>query len=111
MSHAAVARSPFTSSMLDTLLTRWHDAPWLPNIAPQAPADPMAQARELIALTLGPCADRLDAQDRSLYARLLAASDRHELRSAFFTCFDLMVRTRGPAIAMVRLRELHRLVG
>ena len=111
MRHAAVASSPFTASMLDTLLTRWQEAPWLPTVAPQIPADPMASALELIAQTVGPFEDRLGPHDRCVYASLMALSDSDELRDAFFTCFDLMVRTRGPAIAMVRLRELHRLLG
>lgn len=111
MSHAAVARSPFTASMLDTLLMRWQEAPWLPNVAPQIPADPLAHARELISQTVGSHAERMSAHDRAAYARLLSLGDADELREAFFTCFDLMVRTRGPAIAMVRLRELHRLLG
>lgn len=110
MSHATFAEPPSTSSMLDMLMARWQLAPRQDTAAHEAPGDAMERARNTIVQTVGHYVTYLEPADQALYATLIATTDPESLRGLFFQCFDLMVRTRGPAIAVLRLHELYRLM-
>jgi hypothetical protein len=103
----------FTPSMLDALLARWsslpgHDA----SVGSEhsSPAQRMNQARDILRATLDDLLPCLSPGDQALYARLLAARELHAWRTHFFDCFDLMARTRGAAIAVLRLHALYSLL-
>lgn len=110
MSQATVAEWPSTSSMLDMLMARWQLAPRHETAAHESPGDAMERARATIEQTVGHYVSYLEPADQALYATLIATTDPESLRDLFFECFDLMVRTRGPAIAVLRLHELYRLM-
>jgi hypothetical protein len=110
MSQATVAEWPSTSSMLDMLMARWQLAPRHETAAHESPNDAMERARATIEQTVGHYVSYLEPADQALYATLIATTDPESLRDLFFECFDLMVRTRGPAIAVLRLHELYRLM-
>lgn len=109
MTHASLAESPSTSCMLDLLIARWQVSPHA-ELFSDEPVDTMERARNTIVQTVGHYVDYLEPSDKALYASLIAASDAPALRALFFQCFDLMVRTRGTALAVLRLHELYRLV-
>lgn len=109
MTHASLAEAPSTSCMLDMLISRWQVSPRAESLSAE-PADAMERARSTIIQTVGHYVDYLEPGDQALYAQLIAASDAPTLRALFFQCFDLMVRTRGTALAVLRLHELYRLV-
>jgi hypothetical protein len=110
MSRATVAEPPSTSSMLDMLMARWQLAPRHDMATHECPGDAMERARATIVQTVGHYVNYLESADQDLYATLIGATDPESLRGLFFECFDLMVRTRGPAIAVLRLHELYRLM-
>lgn len=110
MSHATVAEPPSTASMLDMLMARWQLAPRHDTAAHESPGDAMERARTTIVQTMGHYVNYLEPADQALYTTLISTTDPESLRDLFFECFDLMVRTRGPAIAVLRLHELYRLM-
>jgi len=110
MSHATAAEPPSTSSMLDMLMARWRLAPRHDTAAHESPGDPMERAHTIFVQTVGHYVNYMEPADQALYATLIATADPESLRSLFFECFDLLVRTRGPAIAVLRMHELYRLV-
>lgn len=110
MSHAAFADSQMTASMLDMLMARWQMAP-RPDPQPhESPSAAMERARGIVVQTVGHYVNYLEAPDQALYATLISLTDPEALREHFFQCFDLIVRTRGPAIAVLRMHELYRLL-
>ena len=110
MSHAAFAESQLTASMLDMLMARWQTAPRPAAPPHESAADALERARGIVVQTVGHYVNYLEASDQALYATLISLTDAEALRELFFECFDLMVRTRGPAIAVLRVHELYRLV-
>lgn len=101
----------FTPSMLDTLLARWSSLPdHHARIDHTSPAHRVCQARDILRLTIEDMLPSLSPGDQALYARLLAAREAHAWRTHFFDCFDLMARTRGAAIAVLRLHALYSLL-
>lgn len=97
-------------AMLSLLLTRWSQGP---KAAAPAVADghqPVGQARYKLEQALADYLPWMDAPDKALYDRLMRARHVDELGALFFRCFDLMVRTRGTAIAVLRMHELYRLL-
>lgn len=101
----------FTPSMLDALIKRWKAGPTPPPTKSFASASHrMAQARGILVQAIGAYLPHLAPNDQALYARLVATREIDGLRAHFFDCFDLMVRTRGAAIAVLRIQELHRLL-
>ena len=109
MTHASLAATPPTSVMLDMLLARWQQAP-----RTEAPgggqAEALERARKILAQTVGHCVPHLSPADQELYRALIDSPDPRALRERFFACFDLLVRTRGTALAVLRLHELYRLL-
>ncbi len=110
MSHAALAEPEFTASMLDMLMVRWQSVPCPETPSRPSPADAMERARGIIVQTVGHYVDYLEPTDQALYDRLTTLAKPESLRELLFQCFDLMVRTRGPAVAVLRAHEIHRLV-
>lgn len=110
MTHASLAESPSTSSMLDMLISRWQVSPSGETLFCDPPAGAMERARSIVAQTVGHYVNYLEPSDQALYNSLISAPDAPSLRALFFQCFDLMVRTRGTALAVLRLHELYRLV-
>lgn len=100
----------FTPLMLDTLLARWKSLPGHDSPSHASPVDRMSQARSILRATVEQHLPRMSPDDQALYARLLAAREAQAWRNHFFDCFDLMARTRGAAVAVLRLHELHRLL-
>ncbi len=100
----------FTPSMLDALLARWKSLPHQDSPCPASPVDRMSLARSILRTTVEHHLPRMSPDDQALYARLLAAREAHAWRNHFFECFDLMARTAGAAVAVLRLHELHRLL-
>lgn len=101
----------FTPSMLDTLLARWKSIPHPEASDPQpSPADRTGHARAIFRQTLERHLPHMTPADQALYARLVAAREVQAWRTHFFDCFDLMARTRGAAIAVLRLHDLHNLL-
>lgn len=99
-----------THAMFDILLTRWSAADGSEAILSDQGAEHMRQARRLLKETLSRYLPWLDAADVALCERLLQARDADELSEQFFRCFDLMVRVRGTAVAVLRMHELFRLL-
>lgn len=110
MTHASLADSTTTSTMLSMLLARWQLAPRTESAQGAVSAEALERARQLIVQTVGHYVDYLDPDDQSLYAELVASPDARGMRERFFGCFDLLVRTRGVALAVLRLHELYRLL-
>jgi hypothetical protein len=109
MSNLGLAETPSTSIMLDMLLTRWQQAPRAE--APDAcQAEALEHAQKLIVQTVGHCLPHLDPDDQALYQAIVTSPDARHMRERFFACFDLLVRTRGTALAVLRLHELYRLL-
>lgn len=101
----------FTPSMLDALLARWRSLPGQTGGPMRASeADRIAQARTILRRTVESLVCNLPPADQTLFERLQAASDLHTWRTHFFDCFDLMARSRGVAVAVLRLHDLHRLL-
>jgi hypothetical protein len=100
--------SPVTPSLLDTLMARWSA---LPDTAqdPHAPTDPerILQARSVLMKTMERYLQYLSADDRVLYWRLLGTRNPQDWQRQLFDCFDLVARTRGITIAVLRLHELY----
>lgn len=109
MTHASLAEAPSTSLMLSMLLARWQKTPRTES-APSVPAEAVERARSLIVQTVGHYVDYLDPADQALYTELVSSPDARSIRERFFGCFDLLVRTRGAALAVLRLHELYRLL-
>ncbi len=98
-------------SMLDTLIARWSTLPaGTHNQRAQADVERVAQARAILMKAVGCYLMHLPAADQALYARLLSARSPGAWRDQFFDCFDLMTRTCGITIAVLRLHDLHRLL-
>jgi hypothetical protein len=110
MTHASLAEAPSTSIMLSMLLARWQKTPRTENAPAGVPAEALERARSLIVQTVGHYVDYLDPADQALYTELVSSPDARSIRERFFGCFDLLVRTRGAALAVLRLHELHRLL-
>lgn len=101
----------FTPPMLDALLARWKSLPSPDSGHTNASAaQRMNQARAILSLTVESQLPHMSPGDQALYARLLAAREAQAWRTHFFDCFDLMARTRGAAIAVLRLHDLYRLL-
>lgn len=104
----ATTDSPVTPSVLDTLMARWSA---LPDNAqdPHGPVDAerIAQARGVLMKTMERYQPYLSADDRALYGRLLCTRNPQDWQRQFFECFDLVARTRGITIAVLRLHELY----
>ena len=100
----------FTPSMLDALLARWKSLPHHDSPFHDSPVDRMSLARSILRATVEHHLPRMSPDDQALYARLLAAREAQAWRNHFFDCFDLMVRTCGASVAVLRLHELHRLL-
>lgn len=109
MTQAILSEPPSTSIMLDMLLTRWQQAP-RPETPHEGPGEALELARKLIVQTMGHCQPHLDPDDQALYTALVNSTDARGLRERFFACFDLLVRRRGTALAVLRLHELYRLL-
>lgn len=108
MQNSAALLSP---SMLDTLLARWSTLPESDHCGRvQADVERVAQARAILMKAVGCYLTHLPSVDQVLYARLLSARSPGAWRNQFFDCFDLMTRTRGITIAVLRLHDLHRLL-
>jgi hypothetical protein len=104
----ATTGSSVTPSVLDTLMARWSA---LPDTAqgPRAPVDAerLVQARGVLVKTMQRYLPYLSADDRALYGRLLGTRHPQDWQRQFFECFDLLARTRGLTIAVLRLHELY----
>lgn len=101
----------FTPPMLDALLARWRSLPGHSSDHSQtSAAQRVTQARAILSLTVESQLPHMSPADQALYARLLAAREAQAWRTHFFDCFDLMARTRGAAIAVLRLHDLYRLL-
>lgn len=101
----------FSPSTVDSLLARWATLPPADSDAPVLGSeDVAARARTLFALTLGPYAPLMSPAHHAVYRRLLSLRDAESLRHHFFDAFDLLVRTRGAALAVLKLQELHQLL-
>lgn len=101
----------FSPATVDTLLARWRALPCCDDGAPDTDsAEVVARARTLFALTLGPYAPLMGPTHHALYRRLLSLRDAESFRRHFFDAFDLLVRTRGAAVAVLKLQELHQLL-
>jgi hypothetical protein len=109
MLHAATPGSPVTPSVLDTLMARWSAPPDAAQAPPMALVDPerIVQARSVLVQTLERYTQYLSADDRALYGRLLGTRSPQDWQRQFFECFDLVARTRGIAIAVLRMHELY----
>lgn len=105
---AALAVS--THAMFDILIARWCAAPGAAPVAPGTCAQHMVLARQKLQDALGSYLPWMSAADVLLYDRLLRAQDADELSDLYFRCFDLMVRTRGTAKAVLSMHELFRLL-
>jgi hypothetical protein len=99
-----------THAMLDALLSRWRAAPERDRPVHDGEAEHMRLAHGLLADTLVRYLPWLDAHDAALYERLQQARNADELSELFLRCFDLMVRVRGAAVAVLRAQELFRLL-
>ncbi|MBL0919747.1 MAG: hypothetical protein IBJ14_13680 [Hydrogenophaga sp.] len=112
MSTALAATS--TDALLSALLTRWDIAHARDATASVGEIDdalgPMERVRLVLERTLSDYAPYFDASDSSLYRRLLDTRDVETLSALFFRCFDLMVRSRGLAIAVLRQHEIYRVL-
>lgn len=107
---APLAGASGTDAMLATLLARWCARLDPATDAPDAQVPYLQQARRKVQQTLGGYLRWMSESDLSLYRRLMTAHDADEWSAQFFLCFDLMVRTRGAAIAVLRMHELFRLL-
>lgn len=109
MSPDATFDSLVTPSMLDGLMARWKcQSPATGRRMP--PRDTTRAAQAILSKAVGRYVEFFTPADRSLYAAVLAARDPGELRALFFESFDLLVRTRGAAVAVLRIREIHELL-
>lgn len=99
-----------THSMFTVLLARWDTAPGLPEATPPQASGHMHEARHVMKAAMQVYVPWMQPQDVALYDSLLQAPDADALSAQFFRCFDLMVRTRGTAIAVLRMHELYRLL-
>lgn len=98
-----------TPSMLDGLMARWKcQSP--ANVVRMPARDSTRAAQAILSNAIGRYVEFLTPSDRTLYAALLSAHEPRELRALFFESFDLLVRTRGPAVAVLRIREIHELL-
>jgi len=97
-------------AMFSTLMSRWNTAPELQGLVPDDRATHMHEARHTLQATMGVYLPWMQPPDAALYIDLLRAPDADALSGQFFRCFDLMVRTRGTAIAVLRMHELYRLL-
>ena len=79
-------------------------------LVPDDRATHMHEARHTLQATMGAYLPWMQPPDAALYIDLLRAPDADALSGQFFRCFDLMVRTRGTAIAVLRMHELYRLL-
>ncbi|MBX3611494.1 MAG: hypothetical protein KF871_16495 [Hydrogenophaga sp.] len=109
MTTNTIAEPLLTRSMLDALLERWRSQP-SDAARTGTSTDRAACARALIAKTIGAYLAFLPPSDLRTYESLIASTSCEELRDQFYVCFDLIVRTRGAATAVLRLQELHRLL-
>lgn len=98
-----------TPSMLDGLMARWKCQSPVGGGRVAAP-DSTTAAQAILSKAIGRYVEFLTPSDRTLYAALLSAHEPRELRALFFESFDLLVRTRGPAVAVLRIREIHELL-
>jgi hypothetical protein len=97
--------------MLDALLARWKSLPGQTSDSMRASeADRIVQARTILRRTVEGLVCSLPPADQTLFERLQATGDLHTWRTHFFDCFDLMARSRGVAVAVLRLHDLHRLL-
>lgn len=97
-----------TPSTLDGMLARWASQE---DIRGERPAhNGLQAAHDVLRQTIGRHAHFLTRSDLALYASLMATREPFEMRARFFETFDLLVRTRGPAVAVLRIRELHALL-
>ncbi len=99
-----------THAAFDALMSRWsalHDAH---TSAGDHGVEHMRLARHLLDGTLSGYLPWMVPEDLALYQQLQQARDADELGALFFRCFDLMVRTRGMAVAVLRVHELFRLL-
>jgi hypothetical protein len=99
-----------TSSMFAVLLSRWNTGPEFTGPGSLDATAHMKQARRTLRAALDPYLPWMLPQDVALYDSLLRSPDANALSDQFFRCFDLMVRTRGTAIAVLRMHELFRLL-
>ena len=97
-----------TPSTLDGMMARWTSE--APAGRGHPAADTTRAAKDILCQAVGRHAEFLAPADRALYGSLMTARDAAELRALFFELFDLLVRTRGPALAVLRIRELHGLL-
>jgi hypothetical protein len=104
----ATTGSPVTPPVLDTLMARWSARPDAAQ-GSHAPVDAerVMQARGVLVKTMARYLPYLSADDRALYGRLLGTRQPQDWQRQFFECFDLLARTRGLTIAVLRLHELY----
>lgn len=104
--HAAV-----TPGVLDTLMARWSAPPdQREGVIETVDIERVLQARGILMKTMERYLQYLSAEDLDLYWRLLGTRHPADWQEQLFDCFDLVCRTRGITIAVLRLRDLHRLL-
>ncbi len=74
-------------------------------------SEALQRSIECMSKTLEPYYTCLSVSDRQLYAEWKAARRKEDIRALLFDCFQLMCRTRGPAVAILRIQEIARLIG
>ncbi len=107
----ATAESAVTPWVLDTLMARWSALPdHRPVLVETVDVEPVAQARGVLMKTMERYLQYLSAEDLALYWRLLGTHHAKDWHEQLFDCFDLVCRTRGITIAVLRLHDLYRLL-
>lgn len=102
----AALNTPLTATMLDGLLSRWKGKP-RSDLARPSTAESTRAVQGILASAIGRYEAFLSPRDQALYATLMGARHPAEIRALFFEAFDLLVRTRGAAVAVLRIRDIH----
>lgn len=71
-------------------------------------SDDLQRSIDCLRETLEPYAPVLDPADLKLYEELLNVRHTDELKCSLYNCFHLICRVRGPAMAILRVRQLTR---
>lgn len=82
-----------------------------PGGASARASEAVQRSIECARKTLEPYITCFSASDRRLYEQWMAARNKEDIKSLLFDCFQLMCRTRGPAVAIVRIQEIARWIG
>jgi hypothetical protein len=96
--------------MLASLLARWQASPALPGVALRGEIDCLQEAHAELLRELGPFAPWLTKDEAGALRYLLQVNEADEFRASYGRCFDLMVRCRGIARAVLTMHKLHGLL-